>query len=78
MGDNPYLISKRKATLLLFAGVLSKMAHADENGNLPKFPGITTMGMTINLDSFTGVTVIMGGKIVTVTSAELFSALLSG
>lgn len=83
------MISKRQAVLLLFSGVISKMAHADDKGNVPNFwPSGTTVGdvrllgtmktgISLNLDSFTGVTVTMDGKEVTVTSADLFKALTS-
>ncbi len=88
--DDKSSTTKRQTILLLLSGVISKMAHADESGNLPKQPIWTTnseglvrfaesqpMGITLNLDSFTGVTVTMGGKEVTITSAELFKALSS-
>lgn len=81
--------TKRQAILMLLSGVISKMAHADENGNLPqsnwttdsgiiaKFANPVPMGITLNLDSFTGITVTMKGETVTVTSSELFEALKS-
>lgn len=73
-------ITKRRAILLLLCGVISKMAHADDKGNIPSFPslaGTMKQGITLNLDSFTGITVTMDGKQVTVDSAELFKALSS-
>lgn len=68
-------MTRKQAILLLFAGVISKMAHADEKGNLPTYPFSQPMGISINLDSFTGITATMGGETITVTSADLFKAL---
>ena len=78
-------MTRKQAILLLFAGVISKMAHADEKGNLPTYPFASSsgvrvfdpqpMGISINLDSFTGITATMGGETITVTSADLFKAL---
>lgn len=81
--------TKRQAILLLLSGVISKMANADEKGNVPGFPAIKSspgssfiftldpkpMGITLNLNSFTGITVMMNGETLTITSAELFEAL---
>lgn len=78
------MISKRTAITALLAGMIGKMAHADEKDETV---GTTTSGMTtfslvqqpshwtINLDQTTGITLSLNGERLTISSEEIMEAL---
>lgn len=80
------MISKRTAITALLAGMIGKMAHADEKDQIidTSTPHPTTVThtqfslvqhWTINLDQTTGITLSLNGERLTISAEEIMEAL---
>lgn len=82
-------MTKRLAILAIFSGVLAKLAHADDPNWKPSKPPAeanSSVGLnwrqepliwTVNLDMMKQLDVMLDGKTVTISAADIFTALSS-